>query len=137
MTDIFPPEKRSEIMRRIRGAGTKPELELRALLDRLGVGYVYQARVGRWSVDFLIPDLRLIVEYRSCYWHPHQGCKLSKLPKSNEEYWIPKLRRNAERDARKDAELAQLGYRVFVVRECNKKARLAELERLVRGRRSA
>jgi len=137
MTDIFPPEKRSEIMRRIRGAGTKPELELRALLDRLGVAYVYQARVGRWSVDFLIPDLRLIVEYRSCYWHPHQGCKLSKLPKSNEEYWIPKLRRNAERDARKDAELAQLGYRVFVVRECNKKARLAELERLVRGRRSA
>jgi DNA mismatch endonuclease (patch repair protein) len=137
MTDIFTPEKRSEIMRRIRGAGTKPERELRALLDRLGVGYVYQAKVGRWRVDFLIPDLRLVVEYRSCFWHPHQGCRLSRFPKSNEEYWIPKLRRNAERDARKDAELTTLGYRVFVVRDCDRGVRLAELERLMRGRRSA
>jgi DNA mismatch endonuclease (patch repair protein) len=137
MTDIFPPEKRSEIMRRIRGTGTKPELELRELLDKLGVEYEYQAKVGRWRVDFLIPDLRLIVEYRSCFWHPHQGCRLSRLPKSNEQYWIPKLRRNAERDARKDAELATLGYRVFVVRDCDREMRLAELERLVRDRRSA
>jgi DNA mismatch endonuclease (patch repair protein) len=137
MTDIFPPEKRSEIMRRIRGMGTKPELELRELLDKLGVEYEYQVKVGRWRVDFLIPDLRLIVEYRSCFWHPHQGCRLSRFPKSNEQYWIPKLRRNAERDARKDAELAQLGYRVFVVRECDRETRLAELEALLRRRRSA
>jgi DNA mismatch endonuclease (patch repair protein) len=134
VTDIFPPEKRSEIMRRIRGAGTKPEMELKALLERLGVEHVYQARVGRWRVDFLIPDLRLIVEYRSCFWHPHGGCKLSKLPKSNESYWVPKLRRNAERDARKDAELAALGYRVFVVRDCDRRDRLAELETLLSRR---
>ena len=137
MTDIFPPEKRSEIMRRIRGTGTKPELELRELLGKLGVEYEYQAKVGRWRVDFLIPDLRLVVEYRSCFWHPHQGCRLSRFPKSNEGYWIPKLRRNAERDTRKDAELASLGYRVFVVRECDRETRLAELEALLRRRRSA
>jgi DNA mismatch endonuclease (patch repair protein) len=136
VTDIFPPEKRSEIMRRIRGAGTKPEVELKALLDGLGVAYAYQAKVGRWRVDFLIPDLRLIVEYRSCFWHPHGGCKLSKFPKSNESYWVPKLRRNAERDARKDAELAALGYRVFVVRDCDRKAKLAELETLLSSRLS-
>lgn len=136
MTDVFPPEKRGEIMRRIRGAGTKPEVELRALLDRLGVGYVYQARVGRWRVDFLLPDYGLVVEYRSCFWHHHRGCRYARLPKSNEGYWIPKLRRNAERDERKDAELAALGYRVFVVRDCDRRSRLAELERLLRGARS-
>ena len=133
MTDVFPPEKRSEIMRRIRGSGTKPEMELKALFDRLGVEYLYQARVGRWRVDFLIPSLRLVVEYRSCFWHWHQGCRLSKLPKSNESYWIPKLRRNAERDGRKDAELAALGYRVFVVRDCDRKAKMKELEGLLWG----
>ena len=120
-------------MRRIRGTNTKPEMELKALLDGLGVAYAYQAKVGRWRVDFLIPDLRLIVEYRSCFWHWHQGCRRARLPKSNQDYWIPKLRKNAERDARKDAELAALGYRVFVVRDCDRRSRLAELERLLGG----
>jgi DNA mismatch endonuclease (patch repair protein) len=131
MTDIFTPEKRSEIMRRIRGSGTKPERGLRELLDKLGVAYVYQARVGRWRVDFLIPHLRLIVEYRSCFWHPHEGCRLSKFPKSNTGYWIPKLQRNMERDMRKDAELANLGFKVFVIRDCDRKIRMKELENLL------
>ena len=134
MTDVFPPEKRSEIMRRIRGANTKPEVELKRLFDGLGVRYVHQAKVGRWRVDFLLPDFDLVVEYRSCFWHWHQGCRRARLPKSNQDYWIPKLRRNAERDARKDAELRALGYRVFVVRDCDKRVRLAELESLLSTR---
>jgi DNA mismatch endonuclease (patch repair protein) len=132
MTDIFTPEKRSEIMRRIRGSGTKPEMELKALFDRLGVEYLYQARVGRWRVDFLLSRHKTIVEYRSCFWHPHEGCRFSKFPKSNEQYWVPKLRRNAERDMRKDAELANLGFKVFVIRDCDRKIRMKELENLLR-----
>jgi len=33
MTDIFTSEKRSQIMARIRGTNTKPELKLKRLLD--------------------------------------------------------------------------------------------------------
>ena len=131
--DVFTKEERSEIMRRIRSSGTKPELAVKALLDRLGARYEYQAKVGRWSVDFLVLGDGLVVEYRSCFWHPHEGCRLSRLPKSNEQYWIPKLRRNAERDRLKDAELAGLGYRVFVIRDCDRKERMRELESLLRG----
>jgi DNA mismatch endonuclease (patch repair protein) len=36
MTDIFTPEKRSEVMSRIRGRDTKPELALRSMLHRMG-----------------------------------------------------------------------------------------------------
>jgi DNA mismatch endonuclease (patch repair protein) len=132
--DVFTKEERSEIMRRIRSRGTKPELVVKGLLDRLGARYEYQAKVGRWSVDFLVLGGNLVVEYRSCYWHPHEGCRLSRLPKSNEQYWIPKLRRNAERDRLKDAELAGLGYKVFVIRDCDRRERLRELEALLRGR---
>jgi DNA mismatch endonuclease (patch repair protein) len=131
--DVFTKEERSEIMRRIRGSGTKPELELRALLDRSGAKYEHQARVGRWRVDFLLPDLGLVVEYRSCFWHFH-GCRLSRLPESNEDYWRPKLAKNRERDLRKDAELEAMGWRVFVVRDCDQRERLRELEALLRGR---
>jgi DNA mismatch endonuclease (patch repair protein) len=131
LTDIFPPEKRSEIMRRIRSYGTKPELTIKSLLDRLGVEYVYQAKVLGWSVDFLLPGRSLIVEYRSCFWHPHEGCKRSRVPKSRQEYWIPKLARNKERDKKKDTELETAGYRVFVIRDCNFKEKLKELHEML------
>jgi DNA mismatch endonuclease (patch repair protein) len=36
MADVFTPEKRSEVMSRIRGRDTKPELALRSMLHRLG-----------------------------------------------------------------------------------------------------
>ena len=131
MTDIFPPEKRSEIMRRIRSYGTRPELSVKELLDRLGVEYVYQAKVLGWSVDFLVPGMNLVVEYRSCFWHNHQGCKYARLPKSRQEYWIPKLARNRERDRRKDAELENAGYRVFVIRDCDFEEKLEELREML------
>jgi DNA mismatch endonuclease (patch repair protein) len=35
MADVFTPEKRSEVMSRIRGRDTKPELALRSMLHRL------------------------------------------------------------------------------------------------------
>jgi DNA mismatch endonuclease (patch repair protein) len=40
------------------------------------------------------------------------------MPGSNLEYWRPKLQRNVQRDAEKDAELRELGWRVLVVWEC-------------------
>jgi DNA mismatch endonuclease (patch repair protein) len=130
LTDVFPPEKRSEIMRRIRSYGTKPELRVKELLDRLGVKYVYQAKVLGWSVDFLLPDRGLIIEYRSCFWHSH-GCRFSRLPKSKQEYWIPKLARNKERDKKKDMELETAGYRVFVIRDCDFEEKLKELSEML------
>jgi len=130
LTDVFPPEKRSEIMRRIRSYGTRPELRVKELLDRLGVKYVYQAKVLGWSVDFLVPDRDLIIEYRSCFWHLH-GCRFSRLPKSKQEYWIPKLARNKERDKKKDMELETAGYRVFVIRDCDFEEKLKELSEML------
>jgi DNA mismatch endonuclease (patch repair protein) len=134
VTDIFPPEKRSEIMRRIRSSGTGPELRVKELLERLGVEHVYQARVLGWSVDFLVPGRRLVIEYRSCFWHAH-GCRFSRVPKSRLEYWVPKLERNRERDRRKDAELESAGYAVFVMRDCDFKTKLEELARFLAGDR--
>jgi DNA mismatch endonuclease (patch repair protein) len=132
VTDVFPPEKRSEIMRRIRSSGTRPELRVKELLERLGVEHVYQARVLGWRVDFLVPGRRPVIECRSCFWHSH-GCRFPRTPESRREYWVPKLERNRERDRRKDAELESAGYAVFVVRDCDFETKLEELARLVAG----
>jgi hypothetical protein len=53
-----------------------------------------------------------------CFWHQHEGCRLSRQPKSRPEYWHPKLRRNQERDGQVATLLADLGWNVVTVWEC-------------------
>ena len=52
-----------------------------------------------------------------CFWHQHPGCRLARAPKSRLEYWLPKLRRNQERDEEAIQALRAQGY-VLVLWEC-------------------
>jgi len=116
VTDIWDEEKRSEVMSRIRSKDTKPELKIKEFLDEIGTDYEYQADIDGWIVDFLVGD-DLVIEYRSCFWHKH-GCGESNIPKSNRDYWVPKLEGNRERDEEKDTKLRDAGYEVEVVWGC-------------------
>lgn len=60
-----------------------------------------------------------------CFWHLHPDpkCRDARLPKSNESYWGPKLKRNTERDEQHVAELRKQGWRVLVIWECETKDR--------------
>jgi len=114
--DVFAPEKRREIMRRIRPRGTKPELEIMGILDSLGVKYLYQAELFGRRVDFLIPEKRLVIEYRSCFWH---GCnehfKGVKGGILGAEWWQRKIERNRARDRELEEILLKNGYRLVVI----------------------
>ena len=48
-------------------------------------------------------------------------CWLKAIPSSNTSYWRPKLLRNVERDKVNQQKLQDMGYRVFVVWECELK----------------
>ena len=123
MTDVFPPEKRREIMSKIRGKNTKPELEIKEILDSLGIEYVYQARLDlggkRRTVDFLIPDKRIVIEYRDCFWHWCPRCYGDNVPVKGgilgRKWWENKLRKNRERDRELEELLRKHGYRLVVV----------------------
>jgi DNA mismatch endonuclease (patch repair protein) len=54
-----------------------------------------------------------------CFWHQHPGCRLARLPKSRQDYWLPKLQRNAERDVAATALLEAQGWAVLVIWECD------------------
>ena len=43
------------------------------------------------------------------------------MPKSNQDYWRPKLGRNVARDNRHRLALARLGWKVLVVWDCETK----------------
>ena len=126
MGDIFPKEKRSEIMSKIRSKHTKPEEEIASILDSMNVAYERYRKICGHTVDFYIPSKKLVVEYRSCFFHfcPIHG----KIPETNREYWERKLRRNRERDLELERLLAENGYRLLVIWSHDRK-RMAELIR--------
>jgi DNA mismatch endonuclease (patch repair protein) len=43
---------------------------------------------------------------------------LARLPKSRQDFWVPKLTGNRARDERKLAELERLGWKALVIWEC-------------------
>jgi DNA mismatch endonuclease (patch repair protein) len=68
--------------------------------------------------DLVFPRLNRVIEVRGCFWHQHPGCIDSHIPKTRIEYWRPKLQRNQLRDADNGRKLRKLGWRLFVVWEC-------------------
>lgn len=118
MADRISREQRSRNMARIKSRDTKPEVRLRSALHRAGLRF----RVCRTDLpgrpDIVFPRQKVAIQVRGCFWHQHAGCGLSHVPKSNREYWVPKLERNVLRDANKDEELRKLGWHVIVIWEC-------------------
>lgn len=115
-------------MRGIRSRDTKPELAVRRYLHSRGLRFrVHGARLaGR--PDVVLTRHRVVVFVHGCFWHRHPGCRLAYEPKSRIEFWSAKLRGNAIRDSRDQAQLRSLGWRVLVIWECEiDDARLAEL----------
>jgi DNA mismatch endonuclease (patch repair protein) len=118
MQDHLSPEARSAHMRRIRKVNTGPEMRVRRVAHALG----YRFRLHRSELpgtpDLVFPRLRKAVFVNGCFWHQHPGCKLARLPKSRPDYWLPKLRRNQERDLERLETLDARGWKVLVIWEC-------------------
>ena len=109
MVDKITKEKRSKIMAAIHSKDTKPELSLRKALWARGLRYRIQ--YGKEKIDIAFPSQKIAVFVDGCFWH---GCPLhSHLPKSNEEYWGPKLKKNIERDHAKNERLEAEGWKVL------------------------
>lgn len=135
MVDFLSPADRSKRMSRIRGKDTKPELVVRRLLH--AAGYRYRLHVGKLSgrPDIVLPRHRAVVFVHGCFWHRHAGCAVATTPKSNRQFWLAKFAANLGRDRRNTAKLRKLGWRVFVVWECqvsSAKKSLSAIERLDR-----
>jgi len=118
MTDIFSPDQRSIAMSRVRSGDTKPEWILRSGLHRLGIRYRIRNRRLPGQPDLVFQKYRAVVFVHGCYWHRHPECKDASTPKSNIDFWVDKFAENVERDRRIEEQLADAGWRVMVVWEC-------------------
>ena len=117
------------MMSGIRGKDTKPELQVRRYLHRRGLRFRLHVRDLPGSPDVVLPKHNAVVEVQGCFWHRHPECEKAVIPSSNRSFWEEKLIKNRERDAMNHMRLRELGWRVFVVWECEITAE--RLEQLV------
>ncbi len=118
MTDIFTPERRSEIMSSIRSRDTRPELIVRSFLHAMGLRFRLYRRDLPGSPDLVFPKYKFVLFVHGCFWHQHPGCKRARMPSTRRSFWQAKLRRNIERDLEAVRQLRDKGWRVFVLWEC-------------------
>lgn len=110
-------------MRAIKSEGMKPEMIVRSLVHRLGYRFRLHAKELPGKPDLVFKKKRRVIFVHGCFWHMHgaKSCKISRLPKSNSEYWSPKLNRNRRRDRRVRDQLKKEGWATLVVWECQTK----------------
>ena len=118
MADIVTPARRSEMMSRIRGKGTKPELLVRSAAHRLGFRFRLHVRKLPGSPDLVFPRKKIALFVHGCFWHRHQGCRYCYVPKSNIQFWREKFKMNVLRDRRVRTGLEEMGWRVAIIWEC-------------------
>lgn len=121
---------RSDIMRAVKRAHTAPEIIVRQTLHALGLRFRLQRRDLPGSPDIVLPRFRTAIFVHGCFWHRHPGCRYATTPKTRQEYWLPKFAANVERDARKEAQLSELDWRVLIVWECETRDREELMMRL-------
>lgn len=99
-----------------RRTDTKPELALRSALHRRGFRFRKDLRLAvgasRPRPDIVFTKAKVAVFVDGCFWHccPQHG---GSGPKTNPDYWKPKLARNVERDREHDAALEAAGWTVI------------------------
>jgi DNA mismatch endonuclease (patch repair protein) len=132
LTDVYGPEKRSAVMRRVKGKDTGPEWTVRRLLWRLGARYRLHRADLPGKPDIVMAGRRLAIFVHGCFWHGHDCPRGARVPKANRAYWLGKVGRNRARDIASRTALAALGWRVETVWECELKD-VAALEARARG----
>ena len=130
MTDILTPEQRSELMGRIRGVDTKPELFVRRALHALGYRFIPHVRRLPGCPDLVFSRRRAVIFVHGCFWHRH-GCKKTYFPKSRREFWETKFAKNVERDKRDQKLLVEAGWRVLIIWECEVESDETTMDRIV------
>lgn len=149
--DSMSAERRSQLMGKIRGKDTKPELFVRRLLHLAGYRYRLHGRLPGGTLeelrrdhpqaplrgdklpgtpDIVFPARRQVVFINGCFWHLHDCPAGQHAPATNAEFWAAKRTRTHERDGQNIEALRELGWESLVLWECELRDPQSVLERL-------
>ena len=112
-------------MSKVKLKGGKAETLLAKSLWHQGYRYRKNDKRLPGKPDVVLPKYKTVIFINGCFWHKHD-CPRFVWPSSNEDYWIPKIQRNVERDRMVAQQLAALGWNVIIVWECQLKKKVFE-----------
>ena len=130
--DKLSPEQRHKNMASIRGKDTKPEMIVRKGLWSRGFRYRLNSPKLPGHPDLVLRKYRTCIFVNGCFWHGHdvqlnidilkiENSKCCKIPMTNREFWVAKIRRNQERDIEEQKRLAEMGWHCITIWECELK----------------
>lgn len=134
MADVITPARRSEIMSHIRAKDMVPEMAVRKLVHAMGYRYRLHGKGLPGKPDLVFPGKKKVIFVHGCFWHQHEdpSCKIARKPKSNLDYWLPKLERTKQRDNENQKKLKGMGWGVLVIWECQIEKSLDEVTKLIK-----
>ena len=138
--DKLSPQQRHNNMAAIHSKNTKPEMIVRKWLWKEGFRYRLNHDRLPGHPDLVLRKYRTCVFVNGCFWHGHhvnlliddlqltiESSACCKIPKTNREFWMKKIRRNQERDKEEQRRLAQMGWHCITVWECELRPAVREM----------
>lgn len=135
MSDTLTPQQRHANMAAIHGKDTKPEMIVRRYLWSHGFRYRLNHPGLPGKPDVVLRKYRTCIFVNGCFWHGHlvdmqqseiENSECCKIPKSNTNFWVKKIRRNQERDRIVQQKLAAMGWHSITIWECELKPAIRE-----------
>ncbi len=117
--DKLSTEQRHKNMAAIHSKDTKPEMIVRKGLWSRGFRYRLNSPRLPGHPDLVLRKYRTCIFVNGCFWHGHEGC--CKIPNTNREFWVAKIKRNQERDIETQKRLAEMGWHCITIWECELK----------------
>ncbi len=131
--DKLSPEQRHNNMKAIGSKNTKPEIIVRKGLWKRGFRYRLNYKRLPGHPDIVLRKYRTCIFVNGCFWHGHfveidkmENTVCCKIPMTNRDFWVAKIRRNKERDKDKQSKLAEMGWHCITVWECELKPKVRE-----------
>jgi DNA mismatch endonuclease (patch repair protein) len=132
MSDIYSKNKRSEIMSKISGKNTKPEILIRKIAHSLGYRFRLHKKDLPGKPDIVFSKYNKVIFVNGCFWHGHNNCLRSKLPTSNKKFWKDKIGGNKRKDKSDHIKLKKMGWDYLVIWQCQiKKSDCTKLEQKI------
>ena len=122
-------------MAAIRSKDTGPEMTVRRGLWKRGFRYRLNYNRLPGHPDLVLRKYRTCIFVNGCFWHGHHvdlrtgtatDSHCCRIPTTNREFWVAKIRRNKERDKEEQRRLAAMGWHCITVWECELKPKKRE-----------
>ena len=122
------PSHHKNNMAFIKSKDTKPELIVRSGLWKRGFRYRLNHKLLPGHPDLVLRKYRTCIFVNGCFWHGHfvelnqmESSYCCRIPKTNQEFWVAKIKRNQERDIETQKRLAEMGWHCITIWECELK----------------